>query len=229
MREKKRKILFKGISEMPQYSIEGDEVWSSIERELDQQEYDPASAIIKLPVFKAPEKVWKGIESRLNQKGTILRRVIDELPVYKAPDGYWEKIDIPSRKKHLRLVDFRKIAAAAILLIALGLGALLLQKQNKSGLTHTNINHASDPDKKSSSAGGLESIYNPALCAGNPEVCNSPVFKELDSQLKEIKMELTKMKPLLKQNNPQLQNYYYRLENEKAEIEKQMARLIIKS
>ncbi len=229
MREKKRKILLKAISELPQYSIEGNEVWSSIERELDQQEYDPAHAILQLPVFKTPEKVWDGIENRLNQKKTILKRVIDELPVFKAPDGSWEKIDIPSRKKHLRLVDFRKIAVAAILIIALGLGALLVQRQNKSGLTSMDNNYTSDSDEKSSSVGGLESIYNPALCAGNPEVCNSPEFKELAIQMKIVNAELKKLKLLLKQDNFQLRNYYYRLENEKVEIEKQMARLIIKS
>ena len=102
--------------------------------------------------------------------------------------------------------------------------------RQKRGAVFSNSRYVfTNKELKSSPESGLEILYNPALCAGNPEICNSPEFKELASQMKLVNAELKKLKPMLKQDNFQLRNYYYRLENEKAEIEKQMTRLIIKS
>ena len=225
MQEKKRKILKNAIRQLPEYLLKREDVWGRIEGAIHQPDFYSSDSIEQLPVFKAPENVWRKIESRLDAGEHILKRAIGELPVYQAPGKTGDRIDIQEKKKYSIPYYFKRIAVAAVLLLTLSLSLLIMTRQKREADKYEFTNK----ELKSSPGSGLEMLYNPALCAGNPEVCNSPEFKELASQMKLVNAEFKKLKPMLKQDNFQLRNYYYRLENEKAEIEKQMTRLIIKS
>jgi hypothetical protein len=186
-------------------------------------------AIHKMPSFKPGKaELWKGIEARLDKKSN-LQPDFSKLPVFKAPVGLWEKVEQglkkPSHSVFTSKYFIIRTAAAFAILISIGI-FIKYQYTAKSLTESTSIEEL---NSNASSKMSFESIYNPALCKGNPQICNTPIFKSLDKQLNDLKGELNQMKPMIQKGDPQVMKYYYRLENERVEVEKKMVKIIIES
>jgi hypothetical protein len=178
-------------------------------------------AIARMPVYRADDNLWDGISEQIY--GGYASSV-GNLPVFKAPESLWGQIDKmldpPRNHQNGRMLRFTRIAAAATILLAVGAGLIyiiLMNIDKNPGTIHTE------------SLTEVSLLYNPSLCQGNPHVCNSPIFRELNRQLTEIKEELVLMEPIVNNEDPQMLKYYYRLENLRVEIEKKMVKMIIES
>jgi hypothetical protein len=185
-------------------------------------------AINQLPALKAPKGIWKVIEMNLKKHNSL-----NSLPEYKAPAIVWEMIEKElgkevslKRGRTIRLL-LRTCAAAIILLMSLYSVRVIVNN-------NMHFNRLQEIKRKKSDINiedetDFKSIYNPALCQSNPQICNTPLFKSLDFELNIIKSEIEEMKPLVKAGDPQLLKYYYRLVNERTEIEKRMVKLIMQT
>lgn len=187
-------------------------------------------AIEDLPVFKVESQyLWEYIERQLPFDSIKEKGTLPKLPEFKAPESVWQKIEIVlesaeiSKKRRITPILVKWSAAAAILILAGYLSLNWFRNYNQQA------KYFNASQTEIQEGHGIESIYNPALCNNNPQVCSTDLFKELDKQLNEINSELETMKPMIKGNDPQLLKYYYRLENEKAEIEKKMVKIIMQS
>jgi len=226
MKKKNTNILKKAIAELPEFRLNNPEIWPGIEDVLGKD----TKYSTKLPEYKAPENLWQKIEEKLAQQNPNLTNAIQNMPLYKAPVNTWEKIEHELDKnkrigkgKELRLLI--RISAAAILVLSVGVGLWLRFGNKNTELERLQVKNI----EIHQNGDGIESIYNPALCKSNPQICNTDLFKSLDKELNEIKTEIETMKPMIKGNDPQLMKYYYRLENEKAEIEKRLVKIIMQS
>ena len=192
----------------------------------EKNKHNLKKTIQELPAFKPDfPDLWKGIEQRLDRK-----KIFDNLPEHKAPSGLWEKVEQKLNKKPVHRSLFSayyvtRIAASIILLATIG----MLIKYEYIRRSLNEVSHIEKPDAKVMNALGLESIYNSSLCKGNPQICNTPLFKSLDKQLNEVKGELDQMKPMIQNGDPHMMKYYYRLEKERVEVEKKMVKIIMES
>ena len=183
-------------------------------------------AIKELPVFKPDNSdLWESIERQLDRK-----KIFYNLPEYKAPDALWNKVEQGLDKRKIRRSFFSahylaRIAAVIILFVSFGI--IIKYEYGRKYLKEAS--YLEKPEAKTMNEPGIESIYNSALCKGNPQICNTPLFKSLDKQLNEVKGELDQMKPMIKNGDPQMMKYYYRLEKERVEVEKKMVKIIMES
>lgn len=225
MKKKNTDILKKAIAELPEFRLNNPEIWPRIEDVLRKE----SKFSVKLPEYKAPEGLWNTIEERLNQQVPQLNNAINDLPEQKAPEKIWKNIEneldktILFRQKKL-IPWIIRISAAAVITILVGYFSITWIVETSRRKTFFSNSKTVESKEE-----GFESIYNPALCKSNPQVCSTDLFKSLDNQLNDIKSEIESMKPLIKGNDPQLLKYYYRLENERAEIEKRLVKIIMQS
>lgn len=178
-------------------------------------------AIARMPVYSPGDNLWDEISDRIN--GGYAKSIAN-LPVFKAPDNLWDQVDSrldASRNLHKRrMFGLTRIAAAIAILLALGAGLIYI--------IHTNTDQNSGTIL-TESVPEVSFLDNPSICQGNPRVCKSPVFMELNRQLTEVKKELDLMEPMVTREDPQMLKYYYRLENLRVEIEKKMVKIIVES
>jgi len=185
--------------------------------------------IRKLPELKAPEGVWDSVEKKLKYL-----QAIHDLPEYLAPENAWEGVEkeldkaITRKRTKTILLLIRTSAAVIVFLLALyGIRVIIEDKSKNQDMLQELRTEMPDMNKMEET--GFESIYNPALCRSNPQICNTPLFKSLDNELNVIKVEIEEMKPMVKGGDPQLLKYYYRLVNERTEIEKRLVKLIMQT
>ncbi len=239
MKEKKRNILIRAISNLPAFRLKREGVWDNIKKGIESENKGDKlkKAIEALPSYTAPDGLWSRIEEQLSTRDENLRSAIGELPAFEAPTGIWEGIEerthIWGREiRHLYMTQIFRVAASVALLISLAYLTYRVLHPAKEETISEHIEIVEEDDYPDIRSAGTEirSGFNTQLCKGNPQLCNSPQYKELDRQLKELQEELNKIieQPGSK-NDPQLLKYYYRLENERIQVEKQMIRLIIQS
>jgi hypothetical protein len=236
MKEKNRDILNKAIGQLPEFGQKDPGLWHKIENRLIKadRESDIGKFNFKLPGYQAPEDLWARVEEKLQNQHSNLTNAILDMPVFKAPENTWEMIDYElnkirtlKQKNTIRLLI--RISAAAALVLSIGYSILIwdwgkYRNQDIQQRSKTEIYKMDDKEDT-----GIETIYNPALCQSNPQICNTTLFKSLDKELNDIKAEIETMKPMIKGNDPQLLKYYYRLVNERAEIEKRMVKIIMQT
>jgi hypothetical protein len=192
-------------------------------------------AIGEMPTFKLEVlNFWERIDNQLNKKNyTQYGDLISDLPEYAAPDGLWERVEYKLNKRQnnrqLKSLHFlTRVAAAAIIVVSIGFGLIYI----KHNFTFESIHESGAIKKiKTTTKDELDviSIWNPALCQGNPQICNTDLFKALDKQLNEVKRELNLMESMIRKDDPQMMKYYYRLVNLRVEIEKKMVKIIMES
>jgi hypothetical protein len=239
MKEKKHNILVRAISNLPAFRLRKEGVWDNIKKAIESEnKADKLKKAVKtMPAYIAPVGLWSRIEEQLSTRDENLRSAIVELPTFEAPTGIWKGIEEQTsihRKGIRRLYKTRIFNAAASIVLLLSLTYLayrfLIPANDETVTAHIEI--VDDEDQSGTKPVRVEvpPILNSQLCKGNPQICHSPQFKELDRQLKELQDELNRIisQPGSK-NDPQLLKYYYRLENERVQIEKRMIRLIIQS
>jgi len=201
MKEKNRAILKKAIGQLPEYSLKKPDIWIKIENRLNETDLD--KYYLTLPVYKAPDNLWEKVEKELNKKR-------------KLKQNYFFRLMI-------------RISAAAVLILLVGYGILRWDRA-KVKIEELQSNSKTEIFKMDNTDdSGIESIYNPALCQSNPQICSTDLFKSLDKELNDIKVEIEALKPMIKGNDPQIMKYYYRLVNERVEIEKRMVKIIMQT
>lgn len=234
MKEKNRDILLKAIGQLPDFKVGKQVQWGRIEVELERQQRMENKIKSSLPEFCAPETLWAKIETRMREQHPVLSQAIEELPDYKAPAGSWRRIldELETSKKKVRRINIRivtRVAAAVLLIVTIGVGIIKLKSRESDKKMIQEFMSTKDSEFNAEMNLGISSIYNPALCKSNPQICNTELFKSLDKQRTEIEGEIQDMEPLIKGGDPQLMKYYHRLVNEQVEIEKRMVKLIIES
>jgi hypothetical protein len=187
-------------------------------------------AISGLPTFKVnKEGLWGSIKAKLENRSRS-KILFSNLPEHKAPENLWQKVkhelDQKNKSKLQHLTTYITRAAAVItLLITIGIAVKHYRETKFSDGSF--IIEKNETNRKQDV--GIESIYNQALCKANPQICSTPLFKGLDSQLNEVKGEIDKIEPMVKNGDPQLMKYFHRLVNEKVKIEKKLVKIIIES
>ena len=96
------------------------------------------SAIASLPTYEAPELIWDNIEEALEteEREAPLKEAIQQLPVYEAPAAAWDNIESALPKKGLTAYTYFRIAAAAVVVLAVGL-TLLFRPSNAEEVSYT--------------------------------------------------------------------------------------------
>ena len=107
----------------------------------------------------------------------------DLLPTYQAPYGLWVKIETKMDHNSGKRVNAKavliRIAAAVILMFAIGTGLIYLMKNSATVPGQITENKF---ERDSSGETDILTIYNPSLCSGNPDICLTPLFVELEQQ-----------------------------------------------
>jgi hypothetical protein len=192
-------------------------------------------AIGEMPTFKLEvSNFWERIDNQLNKKyNTQFGNFITDLPKNAAPDGLWERVEynLNKRQNNRQLKSFyylKRAVAAAVIVLSIGFGLMFIKHEFTSESLHESAElHKIDTNSKDKME--IQSIWNPALCKGNPQIFNTVLFKALDKQLNEVKGELVLMKPMIRNGDPQMMKYYYRLVNLRVEIEKKMVKIVMES
>ncbi|MBN2520902.1 MAG: hypothetical protein JXB17_10385 [Bacteroidales bacterium] len=202
----------------------------------EQKKYNLKKAIDQLPAYKAPDKIWGNIAKRMDNMNAPLQRAIQDLPVFKVPEKIWNTIEEGLEKEGGKKVFlFQKqvirIAASIIVLLAIGyLVKYFIVPPDKDLIYSVEIveDDTGIDFMPTVDTGSSDIILS--NCKKNPEVCESPLFIELENQLKELKAEQEKLQKILKGNpDPQLIKFLYRMENDRVEIEKKIIKMFIES
>jgi hypothetical protein len=127
-------------------------------------------AIQEMPFFKPHNaELWKNIEARLDKKIST-KSDFSNLPEYKAPEDLWEKVEQKLNQGNVRTpfisAYMTRIAASIILLATIGM--LIKYEYGRKSLNE--ISNVENSEAKVRNKLGIESIYNPALCKGNPKI-----------------------------------------------------------
>lgn len=189
-------------------------------------------AIKELPKNKVPDMVWGRIEDELLNNS--LQKTINELPTFAAPKKIWNDIDnnlVPALKNKIRFYSNTYVRIAASILLIIGIGFLFYNnmKQSDYKLTYS-IEKNYDEIIFNPVSESINTNYIAGNCQKLPEICETPVFKELNSQLSELITEKDKLEKIMENNpDPQLMKFYYKLENKKVSIEKEIIKLFVES
>jgi hypothetical protein len=192
-------------------------------------------AIGNLPAYKMGETdFWVRFDNQRDGKyKTRIGNGINDLPEFDAPKGLWERVESELDKRPnnqiLRPFSFMiRVAAAAVVILSIGFGIILIKHKYTPEYARESVVDEKIIPVSKDEMDGLP-IFNPSACEGNPQICNTVLFKALDRQLKDVKEELHLMRPLVHKDDPQMMKYYYRLENLRVEIEKKMLKMIMES
>jgi|WetSurMetagenome_2_1015567.scaffolds.fasta_scaffold404651_2 hypothetical protein len=203
MKEKNQHILKKAIGELPAYQLENLKFWEIFDNQQDKKNN---------PQF---------------------RNLLCDLPKYVAPEGLWKRVEygLNNRPKNRQSSSFHfltRVAAMIAIILSIGFGLISIRYRYAikslpdSGVTKKFLTDSKDEM-------GIMSIWNPALCQGNPQICNTILFKALEKQLNEVKGEIGLMEPMIRNGDPQMMKYYYRLVNLRVEIKKKMVKIMMES
>lgn len=230
MKEKNRNILKNAIEKLPEFNTAWKETWSRVEVAMVKKEEMEQKLKTGLPQYKAPEILWVKIEEKMKVQHPVLTNAVGVLPAYIAPADSWKRVNVilgkQARVRHLKI--FLRVAVAAIIIFSIGFG-INRRKLKSDNDFPVSAGFPAQLNNGADYTFGLETVYNPALCKSNPQICSTELFKSLDKQRIEIEGEILNMEPMIKGGDPQFMKYYYRLVNEQVEIEKRMVRLIIES
>ncbi len=193
-------------------------------------------AIGQLPESKAPDKIWNQVEKELLNSEKNYQKALNELPSKKAPDKLWQLIEarLDGEKKKVFFIQTRnllRIAASFAVILTLSFAGIYLFKNRKQSEIFYSVEVINEDKEEiliEEDNVGLEILEE--NCDNAPEICETPLYIELNAQLKEIKTEQEKLKKEIEmQSNPDLLKFYYRLENEKVMLEKSLIKMFIES
>ncbi|MEL7119851.1 MAG: hypothetical protein AAFO07_10430 [Bacteroidota bacterium] len=96
------------------------------------------AAIAGLPTYEAPDLIWDNIEEALEkeEKDAPLKEAIKQLPIYEAPAAAWDNIESALPKKGLTAYTYFRMAAAAVVVLAVGL-TLLFRPTDAEKVSYT--------------------------------------------------------------------------------------------
>ncbi|RRA98872.1 hypothetical protein [Larkinella rosea] len=196
---------------------------------------DFSKAIQQLPEHEPRPDLWDRVEADL-RADAVIDRTLDELPVFEPQADAWEQIAGRLEKPLVRAwwsPVFTWTAAAAIATLIVGLW-LILQPVSDEKVT---IAYATEtveselgtmPESLVSSADQKVETFINEQCAQQTVVCQKPEVKELKQQLHELssRKEAVEQELLVFGNDPALVQAQIKLENERAEVTKELVRIL---
>lgn len=175
----------------------------------------------KLPQYSPPESVWENIEQGLNE--TPLQKALSQLPTYEPPVQTWfdmtEQMPQPQR-------NWWRYAAAAVVLLAVGIGGYLTMKPNYENATIAYSQEKINPKTIVTTNQTIEQQYAhlQALCQKRVTVCEKPEFKNLKKELDNLTAAGNQLKEALGAYNTDatLSAQLSEIERERADILKKL-------
>jgi hypothetical protein len=201
---------------------------------MNEQDKHLKRAISELPSYEPAPELWNRIEADLNFDARISKDLL-KLPEYDAQSGLWDNIEEAldkdqykiKRRKVLTLAKYISGIAASITFIILGLEVMLADKPKPS-----EISYAEEVvyDEHKFTAAGADKVEDEAIqfikqhCETNNEVCESPEFVELKSQLDELEAAISELDIAVKKygKDPDLIRTQVKLENLKSQVTKEL-------
>lgn len=173
-----------------------------------------------LPKHSVEIDLWDTIDQQLSRQNTL----VNKLPQHKADSELWYAIeDELKRSKTRRFLRLRYISAAASIAVIMTFGTVYFTHNSHENIYFT------------------EEVYTPTLvsddftlpkvnvlenCDEYPDVCNTPDFTRLKSNLDQLKREELKLRDLKKAtNDPKMELYHSRIVKDIQQVEAQMIQM----
>ncbi|MGM9507601.1 hypothetical protein ACS5NO_07735 [Larkinella sp. GY13] len=192
-------------------------------------------ALQQLPEHEPRPDLWDRIDADLRADATI-DRALDDLPVFDPKADAWEQIAGQLEKPVVRALWkplYRWTAAAAVVAVVMGIW-LVLQPASDEKVTisyqtevvETELTVASEPLQ--SAADQKVKRFIDEQCAQQTVVCQKPEVKELKQHLNELssRKEAVEQELLVFGNDPALVQAQIKIENERAEVTKELVRIL---
>jgi hypothetical protein len=201
---------------------------------MNEQDKHLKRAISELPSYEPASKLWNKIESDLSFDDRISDDIL-LLPEYDVPSDLWDNIEEVldkdrykiKRRKILTLAKYTAGIAASITFIILGLEVIFADKPKPSEISYT---EEVVYDEAKFTSAGADKVEDEALqfikqnCETNNEICESPEFMELRSQLSELEEAISELDVAVKKygKDPDLIRTQVKLENLKSQVTKEL-------
>ncbi|MGA0559437.1 hypothetical protein ACO2Q8_22455 [Larkinella sp. VNQ87] len=196
---------------------------------------DLSDAIRDLPEYEPRADLWDRIEGDLRADGAI-DRVLGDLPVYEPRSDAWESVAERLEKPVVRPLWVRSLrwAAAAVVLLVGGLWLVLKPASDEkvtiayeTEVVETELTVV--PEAPVSSADRNVETFINEQCEQQVVICQKPEVKELKQQLDELNTRKATVEEELAVfgNDPALVQAQIKLENERAEVTKELVRLLM--
>lgn len=191
-------------------------------------------AISELPSFEPSNELWNKIEYDLDFDNKISGKLLT-LPEYDAEPGLWDNIEKSldkdsykiRRRKNLTLAKYITGVAASITFIILGLEVMLNEKPKTVDISYT---EEVIVDEHRFTSDGADKVQDDAIqfikqnCEVNNEICETPEFVELKTQLDELDAAISQLDIAVKKygKDPDLIRTQIKLENLKSQVTKEL-------
>jgi hypothetical protein len=201
---------------------------------MNEQDKYLRKAISELPSYEPSAGLWNKIEKDMNFDVRISRELLT-LPEYDAEPGLWDNIEQGldkdkskiRRRNILNMAKYISGVAAAITFIILGLEVMLGEKQKPVEISYT---EEVIYDEHRFTPAGADKIEDEAIqfikqnCAVNNEICETPEFVELKTQLDELDAAISQLDVAVKKygKDPDLIRTQIKLENLKSQVTKEL-------
>ncbi|RAK02439.1 hypothetical protein LX87_00559 [Larkinella arboricola] len=198
---------------------------------------DLGKAIKKLPEHEPRADLWERIDADL-RADAVIDQALDDLPVLEPKADAWEQIAgkleaEATSVQPLWARSLRWVAAAAVVLLMIGVWRVWQadsdEKVTIAYATETvEIEPESGPEPFAPAADQKAERFIREQCAQQTVVCQKPEVKELKYQLDELN---TRKAGLAEQlalfgNDPVLVQAQIKIENERAEVTKELVRIL---
>ncbi|WP_460634625.1 hypothetical protein [Larkinella harenae] len=196
---------------------------------------DLSRALQNLPEHEPRADLWERIESDL-RADAVIDQALEELPVFEPKADAWEQIAgqlEPPAVRPLWPHSIRWVAAAAVAGLLVGIGWLGQpvsdEKVTLAYATETvEASFLDTPEPLESSADQKAETFIQQQCEQQTVVCQKPEVKELKQHLDELNSRKASVeeKMSLFGNDPVLVQAQIKIENERAEVTKELVRIL---
>ncbi|RMG84726.1 MAG: anti-sigma factor [Bacteroidetes bacterium] len=201
-------------------------------------------AIRQLPQYEPPAEIWNFIREDLDFgfENERLKEGLERLPQYDPPDTLWDEIDrkldapaptlrVVSKSRRLLPAFWRTIAAAVVILLAVGLWNQTPQTQTDSAGELSYSTEVVDEQLIKKDWNDDERAFDElmAMCKVKINTCASPDFQKLKSELDELTKAKKELDSALGRfgTDPVLITQIKNLELERTELMKAMIEKLI--
>ncbi|HXA00788.1 MAG TPA: hypothetical protein VNW99_02305 [Cytophagaceae bacterium] len=201
---------------------------------MNEQDKHLRKAIMELPSYEPATELWSKIEKDLSFDNDISKSLLT-LPEFDAQPGLWDNIENAldkdrykiKRRKNLTLAKYISGIAAAITFIILGLEVMLGEKSKPVEISYT---EEVMYDEHRFTPAGADKVGDDAIqfikknCEVNNEICETPEFVELKTQLDELDAAISQLDIAVKKygKDPDLIRTQIKLENLKSQVTKEL-------
>jgi hypothetical protein len=201
---------------------------------MNEQDKHLRKTIVELPSYEPAIELWNKIEKDLDFESKISKGLLT-LPEYDAQSGLWDNIEKAldkdrskfKRRKILTLAKYTAGIAASITFIILGLEVMLGEKPKPIEISYT---EEVVYDEHRFTVSGADKVEDDAIqfikknCEVNNEICETPEFVELKTQLDELDAAISQLDIAVKKygKDPDLIRTQIKLENLKSQVTKEL-------